>query len=229
MQADFTAPEHGVLLTFPDSPPGSSGGGGGGSSGGGSSGGGSSGGGSSGGGSSTASVGMINLYSVSWDCNAETIKIIAGPDTPGLSASVRTSISGVHQAVVSDYSPDDRKVFTSSMQQNESYIGITLSSISGRDLAVRSESINVSECVGMQTFDVPAGTADMDDTPSSMPVPDAVCNDGRVPVINVRGDNSCVWPSSVEILIQRGWISQVIADYTGDDIAVFPNMTSLSN
>ncbi len=209
---------------------GSSGGGssGGGSSGGGSSGGGSSGGGSSGGGSrigviptnvgSTASVSVINLYNVSWDCNAGTIKIIAGPDVPGLSVSVRTSIDGRHQAVVSDYSPDDRKVFTSSMQQNESYIGITLFSISGHDFAVRSESINVSECVGMQTFDVSAGTTGMDGKPSSMRAPDAVCNDGRVPVINVRGDNACVWPSSIEPLIQRGWISQAMADYTGDDI-----------
>ena len=101
------------------------------------------------------------------------------------------------------------------MQQNEPYLGITLSSISGRDFAARSESIDVSECVGMQTFDVPAGTTGMDGKPSSMRAPDAVCNDGRVPVINVRGDNACVWPSSIEPLIQRD--------------AVFPNMTSLSN
>ena len=78
-----------VLLTFPGSPSGSSGGGGSGSS---------SGIGISGGGRGISTwVDDIYLKSVSWDCNAGTIKIIAGPDSDYISVAVHTTQLGIHQ------------------------------------------------------------------------------------------------------------------------------------
>ena len=143
-----------VLLTFPGSLPGSSGsstssigtnGGGGGSS-------------SGGGGSRDSSIQIDDIYirSVSWDCNAGTIKIIAGPDSEYLSVAVRTTQLGVHQAsIAADNQISGYKTFVSSMAQTENYIGIQAVAQYGRNVNVVNESINVDSCVGEKTYSVP--------------------------------------------------------------------------
>ena len=115
-------------------------------------GGGSSGGGGGGGG---GPIRIDNVYikSVSWDCNAGTIKIIAGPDSDYLSISVRTTQLGVHQASMAGDDIPGYRAFVSNMDKTEDYIGIKAVALHGRDSTIISESINITECTGERTFD----------------------------------------------------------------------------
>ena len=128
----------------------------GGSGGGGSSSGGSGGGGSSSSSSSSIQIDDIYIRSVSWDCNAGTIKIIAGPDSEYLSVAVRTTQLGVHQAsMTADNQIPGYKTFVSSMAQTEDYIGIQAVAPHGRNVNVVNESINIDSCVGERTYQIP--------------------------------------------------------------------------
>ena len=107
-------------------------------------------------GSSSIQIDDIYIRSVSWDCNAGTIKIIAGPDSEYLSVSVRTTQLGVHQAsIAADNQISGYKTFVSSMAQTEDYIGIQAVAQYGRNVNVVNESINVDACVGEKTYSVP--------------------------------------------------------------------------
>ena len=139
-----------VLLTSPGSPSGSSGS----SSSGSSSGIGTSGGG--GGSGNSIQIDDIYIRSVSWDCNAGTVNIIAGPDSDYLSVAVRTIQLGVHQAsMTADNQIPGYKTFVSSMAQTEDYIGIQAVAPHGRNVNVVNESINIDVCVGERTYQIP--------------------------------------------------------------------------
>ena len=96
----------------------------------------------------------IKLYSVSWNCETSSVRIVAGPDVTSLHAYVRTGSYGVTEAV---HAPEEmlegRKVFASSIKWGESYLGVQLIDISGSILQTRSESINITGCTGERTFD----------------------------------------------------------------------------
>ena len=181
-----------VLLTSPGSPSGSSGsgssgsssgigtsgrGGGSGSSsgigisGGGGGSGSSSGIGISGGGGGRGSstwVDDIYLKSVSWDCNAGTIKIIAGPDSDYISVAVHTTQLGIHQASIAGDDIPGYRAFVSPMHKTEDYINIKVVALSGRNLVTISESIDVDACVGERTYHAPD---DSTTTTIKQPVP----------------------------------------------------------
>ncbi len=131
----------------------------------------SGGGGGGGGGGHPASGSLddiyVDLYSVSWDCNAGTVRIIAGPDEPELvSAQVRTTAYGMQQAAISDEMLEGRIVFTSGIAADESYLGVQVHAMSGRSILSASEGITVQECVGEETFSTyrePAGLIPQDD------------------------------------------------------------------
>ena len=116
------------------------------------------GGGGGGGGSHPASGSLddisVDLYSVSWDCNAGTVRIIAGPDEPDLvSAQIRTTAYGMQQAaILSDEMLEGCIVFTSGIAPDESYVGVQVHAMSGRSILSVSEGITVQECVGEETF-----------------------------------------------------------------------------
>ncbi len=164
-----------VLLTSSGSPLGSSGGGGSGSSSGiGTSGGGggsgsSSGIGTSGGGRGSSTwVDNVYLKSVSWDCNAGTIKIIAGPDSDYISVAVHTTQLGIHQASIAGDDIPGYRAFVSPMHKTEDYINIKAVALSGRNLVTISESIDVDACVGERTYHAPD---DSTTTTIKQPVP----------------------------------------------------------
>ena len=154
-----------VLLTSPGSPSGSSGSSSSGSS---SSGIGTSGGGGGGGSGSSIWVYDIYLKSVSWDCNAGTIKIIAGPDSDYLSVTVRTTQLGIHQASITGDDIPGYRAFVSPMHKTEDYINIKAVALSGRNLVTISESIDVDACVGERTYHAPD---DSTTTTIKQPVP----------------------------------------------------------
>ncbi len=204
-----------ALLTFPGSPPGSSGSG-------------SGSGGGGGGGSSSTWVDDIYLKSVSWDCNAGTIKIIAGPDSDYLSVSVRTTQLGVHQASIAGDDIPGYRAFVSNMDKTEDYIGIKAVALHGRDSITISESINITECTGERTFDeymqpestLPSAVTQTEeegqetifDSPlyqqlkGNIPAEMVQCNEGLVLVLKPNMEESaCVRESTAHKLVMRGW------------------------
>ncbi len=125
-------------------------------------------------------------------------------------------------AVSDDEATRDHKVFTSTMQQNESFLGIMLTALSGRALDVRTENISISECTGEKVFDVYPAPPQMPSAPQAQPPPQSqpgpddapediiTCKDGFVLVLNTRGQFACVFDSSADTQLDRGWISQII-------------------
>ena len=113
----------------------------------------SGGGGGGGGGGGPIRIDNVYIKSVSWDCNAGTIKIIAGPDSDYLSISVRTTQLGAHQASVAGDDIPGYRAFVSNMDKTEDYIGIKAVAPHSRDPATISESINITECTGERIFD----------------------------------------------------------------------------
>ena len=105
----------------------------------------------------------IELYGVSWNCETGLIRIITGDDSSTLSVSVRTSIGGLAEASLSDERIPGSKVFTSHMGPSETYLGILLVDIAGRDSNIRNESISIKQCVGEKTYDGD-NNGDMSDT-----------------------------------------------------------------
>ena len=94
----------------------------------------------------------LSLYSVSWDCNSETISITAGSNHENLDANVRTSEYGSQTAILT-HVEGETFYFESKMSPDESYIGVQLLVQSGRSAITQSESISVKECTGKATFD----------------------------------------------------------------------------
>ena len=160
----------------------------------------------------------IELYGVSWNCETGLIRIITGDDSSTLSVSVRTSIGGLAEASLSDESIPGSKVFTSHMGPSETYLGILLVDIAGRDSNIRNESISIKQCVGEKTYD-DDGDGDMSDTPkksqsssssSSASKGDMECKPGFTLVKNLRDDLACLLDRSVQPLMERGWVESIV-------------------
>ena len=105
----------------------------------------------------------IHIRSISWDCQAGTVGIVAGPGPDDISVSVRTTQLGYQQAVrAGDAATAPAAVdmpgygtFTSAMATTDGYIGVTAILQSGRALSTTSESVSVDSCVGQKLYDVP--------------------------------------------------------------------------
>ncbi len=160
----------------------------------------------------------IELYGVSWNCETGLIRIITGDDSSTLSVSVRTSIGGLAEASLSDERIPGSKVFTSHMGPSETYLGILLVDIAGRDSNIRNESISIKQCVGEKTYDGD-NNGDMSDTPkksqsssssSSASKGDMECKPGFTLVKNLRDDLACLLDRSVQPLIERGWAESIV-------------------
>ena len=144
----------------------------------------SGGGGGGGGGSYQASGSLddisVNLYSISWDCNAGMVRIVAGPNEPELvSAQVRTTAYGVQKAAVSDEILEGRIVFTSDIAPDESYLGVQVYALSGQSILSVSEGITMQECVGeemLSTYREPANPIPQDNGILQVP-PDSSTRD----------------------------------------------------
>ena len=162
----------------------------------------------------------IELYGVSWNCETGLIRIITGDDSSTLSVSVRTSIGGLAEASLSDESIPGSKVFTSHIGPSETYLGILLVDIAGRDSNIRNESIAIKQCVGEKTYD-DDDDDDMSDTPKStsqsqsdsssdVSKGDMECKPGFTMVKNLRDDLACLLDRSVQPLMERGWVESIV-------------------
>ncbi len=162
----------------------------------------------------------IELYGVSWNCETGLVRIITGDDSSTLSVSVRTSIGGLAEASLSDESIPGSKVFTSHIGPSETYLGILLVDIAGRDSNIRNESIAIKQCVGEKTYD-DDDDDDMSDTPKStsqsqsdsssdVSKGDMECKPGFTMVKNLRDDLACLFDRSVQPLMERGWVESIV-------------------
>ena len=142
----------------------------------------------------------VDLYTVSWDCNAGTVWIIAGPDEPELvSAQVRTTAYGVQKAAVSDEILEGRIVFTSDIAPDESYLGVQVYALSGQSILSVSEGITVQECMGEEKFSTyrePADPTLQDD--GIFPVPPDIGTRDADPVLPLALVPEPVEPVPVE-------------------------------
>lgn len=95
------------------------------------------------------------IHKISWDCEAEQVTVLAGPNTDGLSVSVRTTELGQNQAERQEAS-DGHLTFTAPMATDDRYIMVQAVYLTGRDMSADSESLDLGSCSGSETFKVPA-------------------------------------------------------------------------
>ena len=95
------------------------------------------------------------IQKISWDCEAEQVTVLAGPDTEGLSVSVRTTELGQNQAERQEIS-DGHPTFIAPMATDDRYVMVQAVYLTGRDMSIDSESLDLNSCSGSETFTVPA-------------------------------------------------------------------------
>ena len=95
------------------------------------------------------------IHKISWDCEAEQVTVLAGPDTEGLSVSVRTTELGQNQAERQEIL-DGHPMFIAPMATDDRYIMVQAVYLTGRDMSADSESLDLGSCSGSETFTVPA-------------------------------------------------------------------------
>jgi len=101
---------------------------------------------------STPGVSGATLYEVEWDvCEANTMRIIAGPATGNLGVKLRTSAGLITAERSVDQSYPGRIVFDANLPSNESFVYVTVENIESRGASVDSKGINFSECSGSQS------------------------------------------------------------------------------
>ncbi len=119
--------------------------------------------------STTADADLAYITSISWDCTAGLVTVTAGPVSDDLSVSVRTTLTGT-DATTAAGQTEEGLVFTASMHQNETYIGVSAILHSGESLTSDYESVNVDACVGERTYDTPMSlSADIDQGAAGQP------------------------------------------------------------
>ena len=95
------------------------------------------------------------IHQISWDCEAEQVKVLAGPDTEGLSVSVRTTELGQNQAERQEILYG-HPTFIAPMATDDRYVMVQAVYLTGRDMSIDSESLDLNSCSGSETFTVPA-------------------------------------------------------------------------
>ena len=115
------------------------------------------------------------IHKISWDCEAEQVTVLAGPDTDRLSVSVRTTELGQNQAERQEIL-DGHPMFIAPMATDDRYIMVQAVYLTGRDMSIDSESLDLDSCSGSETFKAPAieqtGSLDPPVQVVSEPIPD---------------------------------------------------------
>ena len=125
-----------------------------------SSGGSSSGGGGGGGGGGSGDGGFgvrggggssdVQLYEISWNlCDANIVRVVAGPPSIDLDVKIRTALSGTIPAQLAELQPDDNVLlFEANISQDETFILVQAEDIVGRSTQIDKQTINLNPCSG---------------------------------------------------------------------------------
>ncbi len=96
----------------------------------------------------------VYIRSASWDCEAGTVTVVAGPSSGSLDVTLRMPVAGVvrmtQSGEVGGYGE-----FTAPFGSSESFARISATLVSNRTIASDTESVNIDSCTGTRTFDVP--------------------------------------------------------------------------
>ena len=115
------------------------------------------GGGGGGGGSvsgATGTGGAVPVYirSVSWDCEAGTVNVEAGPDDDGLTVTVLSKTLGLSTATRDGDATSEHGLFVAPMDSEDDFIQVKALSVGGRDFSSATESLNLNSCTGTRIF-----------------------------------------------------------------------------
>ena len=99
----------------------------------------------------------VYVGTISWDCSAARVTVLAGPNSDGLSVSVMSSILGSVQAQedIEARGEDGMRKFIAPMSAEEDFLQVTAMHISARDFIQDRQSIDVDQCAGSKTFWTP--------------------------------------------------------------------------
>ena len=103
----------------------------------------------------------VYVGTVSWDCSAARVTVLAGPDSDGLSVSVMSSILGSVQAQedIEARGENGMRKFVAPMSAEEDFLQVTAMHISARDFIQDRQSVDVDQCAGSEVFWTPAQAA----------------------------------------------------------------------
>ena len=117
------------------------------------------GGGGGGGGGSITGAGaegrsaQVYIRSVSWDCQAGTVAVEAGPDDQSLAVSILSKTLGLSMAEASDaLSQSGYRTFVAPMDAEDDFIQVKALSVGGRDFTQAVELLDLDSCTGTRTF-----------------------------------------------------------------------------
>ena len=96
----------------------------------------------------------VYIRSASWDCEANTIIVVAGPSSGSLDVTLRMPVAGVVRMTQSGDSAGYTE-FTAPFGSSESFARISATLVSNRTIASDTESVNIDSCTGTRTFEVP--------------------------------------------------------------------------
>ena len=129
------------------------------------------GGGGGGGGSTVVSGGSgqashVYIRSVSWDCEAGTVTVEAGPYAEGLAVTVLSKTLGLSAAKLKDgIAAPGYVLFVAPMDREDDFIQAKALSIGGRDFASATEFLNLDSCAGTKTFQTALKAPEIDARP----------------------------------------------------------------
>ena len=138
------------------------------------------GGGGGGGGGSVSSAagtgGAVPVYirSVSWDCEAGTVNVEAGPNDDGLTVTVLSKTLGLSTATQDGDATSKHGLFVAPMDSEDDFIQVKVLSVGGRDFSSATESLNLNSCTGTRIFQA--------QTPADAPNP-PIQSDPPAPVL----------------------------------------------
>lgn len=145
------------------------------------------GGGGGGGGSVTGAaaegrVAPVYIRSVSWDCQAGTVAVEAGPDDEGLAVSVLSKTLGFNMAEASDAQVQSgHRMFVAPMHAEDDFIQVKVLSVGGRDFTQAVEQLNLDSCAGTKTFQAAQAAKPAVEQTLTAPVPVPVQADAPTP------------------------------------------------
>ena len=95
----------------------------------------------------------IYFDSVQWDCNAKEVTVVVGPGNASMGVSLRTPQLGAQSMVESGAGQiPDHKTFVGRMHDEDDYVKISAILLSGRDVHMISESVDMDLCTGSKTY-----------------------------------------------------------------------------
>ena len=99
----------------------------------------------------------VYIRSVSWDCEAGTVKVEAGPDDDGLTVTVLSKTLGLSAAELQDGdAAPGHLLFEAPMDSDDDFIQVKALSVGGREFSSATESLNLNSCAGTRIFQAQA-------------------------------------------------------------------------